>query len=435
MNENTNVKSFRSRLRAVTQSRAFWMGISLLAAVLLWLYVTSTEGVEIETTLYNVPIEFVGADTLRESSNLVVTEQDRTSVNLTLSGTRRVLSKLDSGNVTATINLSRMNTDGRYSVSYDLSFPSGINPNDVTLVRSSADIVNFYLDFITPKTIEVKGVFTGSTAEGYLAEDNLIFDPLVVRISGPKAAISQVDHAYVSISRTGVDKTLQYSTTYELVDENNDPVDDSAITRETEEVTVTLNVLSTRSVPLDVNIIDGGGAVREANTQIDIEPASVVLAGDAAVIDSTSKLVLGTIDLAAFATDYTATYTIVPPNDTENLTGVTEATVTVSIIGLNTRTFSIGQDNISCNNVPEGYTAEIITQSLNNVTVRAPEEILGQIEAQNLRAVADLSELNSDAPGVYNPTVRIYINGFPEAGVVGEYKIYVTLDTENGAAS
>ena len=207
-------------------------------------------------------------------------------------------------------------------------------------------------------------------------------------------------------------------------------MDDSTITREREEINVTLNVLSTRTVPLDVTIVDGGGATREDNTIIDIRPASIVLAGDASTIDSTSKLVLGTIDLSTFATDYMATYTIVPPSNTENLTGVNEAVVTVSISGLNTRGFAVTQDNISLNNVPEGYTAEIITQSLNNVIVRAPEEVISEIDSRNLRAVADLSDLSITSGGVYNPSVRIFIDGFPEAGYVGEYKIYVTLTPE-----
>ncbi len=414
----------------IFQNRITWMILSLAAAIMLWAYVTSTEGVEAQKTLTNVPVEFIGADALRESSGLVVTEQDRTSVNLTVSATRRVLNKINSGNVSATINLSRMNSDGRYAVSYDLSYPTGINPGDVTVVRSSADIVNFYLDKISRKTIEVEGAFTGNTAEGYMADESLVFEPMVVTISGPKTDIARVDHAYVAITRENVDKTLQYSTTYELVDEDGKPVDDSTITREREEINVTLNVLSTRTVPLDVTIVDGGGATREDNTIIDIRPASIVLAGDASTIDSTSKLVLGTIDLSTFATDYMATYTIVPPSNTENLTGVNEAVVTVSISGLNTRGFAVTQDNISLNNVPEGYTAEIITQSLNNVIVRAPEEVISEIDSRNLRAVADLSDLSITSGGVYNPSVRIFIDGFPEAGYVGEYKIYVTLTPE-----
>lgn len=425
---NTNGTNERKtlNLKRLTDSRIFWMILSLFAASLLWMYVTTTEGVEVQKTLTGVKIEFLGADAMRASSDLIVTEQDRTTVNLTLSGTRRVLSKLTNSNVAATVNLNNVSADGRYSVSYDIAFPAGVNANEVTVVHTSSDVVNFYVDKLARKTIEVKGAFTGNTAEGYLADESMVFDPLVVAISGPKTVISKVDHAFVAITREEVDRTLSYSTTYSLVDADNNPVEDSSIQRETEEVTVTLNVLSTKEVPLDVTIIDGGGATRDANTRIEITPSSIMLAGDAAAIDSTTKLILGTINLATFATDFSATYTIIPPNGTENMTGVTEATVTVSITGVATKSFSVNPDNIICINVPDGYDAENITQAL-NVTVRAPQEILDRISEVNLRAVADLSNLGTNASGVFTPTVEIKIDGFPEAGCVGEYKIYITL--------
>ena len=427
MNNTNGTKERKTlNLKRLTDSRVFWMILSLFAASLLWMYVTTTEGVEVQKTLTGVKIEFLGADAMRASSYLIVTEQDRTTVNLTLSGTRRVLSKLTNSNVTATVNLNNVTADGRYSVSYDLAFPAGINANEVTVVHTSSDVVKFYVDKLARKTVEVKGAFTGNTAEGYLADESMVFDPLVVAISGPKTVISKVDHAFVAITREEVDRTLSYSTTYSLVDANNNPVEDSSIQRETEEVTVTLNVLSTKEVPLDVTIIDGGGATRDANTRIEITPSSIMLAGDAAAIDSTTKLILGTINLSTFATDFSATYTIIPPNGTENMTGVTEATVTVSITGVATKSFSVNPDNIICINVPDGYDAENITQAL-NVTVRAPQEVLDRISEVNLRAVADLSNLGTNASGVFTPTVEIKIDGFPEAGCVGEYKIYITL--------
>lgn len=427
MNNTTEKKEKKPfTLKDLAESNAFWMIVSLIAASLLWLYVTTTEGVEIEKTLTGVKIEFVGADTMRTSNDLIVTEQDISTVNLTLSGTRRAIGNLTSSNVTATVNLSNVTTDGRYSVSYDISYPAGTNSSDIKIVRSSAEVVNFYVDRLERKTVEVTGSFTGNTADGYIAAESMVFDPLVVTISGPRTVIEEVDHAYVSITREDVDRTLSYSTTYSLVDADGNTIDSSDIVRETEEVTVTLNVLSTKEVPLDVTIVDGGGATRDENTHIEIEPSSIMLAGDASAIDSTTKLILGTINLSTFASEYTATYTIIPPNGTEIMTGVTEATVTVTITGLATKTFSVNPDNISCINIPEGYTAENITQAL-NVTVRAPQDVLDEISDANLRAVADLSDLGSNPSGVFTPTVEIKIDGFPEAGCVGEYKIYVTL--------
>lgn len=424
---NTKKTDFKGKLNKITESRGFWMVLSLIVALMLWTYVTTTEGVEGEKTISGVKIVFQGADVLQNSRGLVVTEQDRTSVNLTVKAARRVLAKLNNTNVTAVINLNTVNTDARYSVSYSISYPSGVSSDEVSVVRASADVINFYVDKLTRKTVPVEGEFVGSTAEGYMTEGELVFNPITVTVAGPKTVVNQVDHAFVTISRTDVDKTLQFTTAYDLMDAEDNVVDDVRITRETEDVDVTLNVLFTKSVPLDVNIIDGGGATRADNTDIRIEPSSIVLAGDAATVEGVNKITLGTVDLSTFSTDFTASYTIVPPNDTANLTGVGEATVNIAITGLSVRSFNIAQNSISCINVPEGYEAEIITAAL-PVVIRAPEETLNQIQpATALRAVADLADMVSNVTGVLNPTVRIYVDGYPDAGVIGEYRIFVRL--------
>ena len=146
----------KKTLKRIVDSRGFLMIASLLAAVVLWLYVNSTEGVDADKVLSGVKIEFLGADTLRESSGLIITEQDRDSVNLTVKGTRRVLSKLSSTNVTATVDLSRVTTDGWNSVYYEISYPDGVSAEEVTVIRSSADIVNFYVDRLTRVTIPTR---------------------------------------------------------------------------------------------------------------------------------------------------------------------------------------------------------------------------------------------------------------------------------------
>jgi len=412
--------------RRITDRKSFWVVMSILISFFLWMYVTSTEGIESEKTIRGVKVVFAGEETLRESSGLVVTEQDSTSVDVTLSGTRRVLSKLTNSNLTAVVDLSNVYTDARYSVVYSLSFPAGVSESEVTLLRSSVDVINFTVDRLVSKTVEVKGVFSGTTADGYIAEKTLEFDPLTVKISGPKSAINEVYDAFVVITREDVDKTLSYSTTYDLRDAEGNILDNDSILREVEEVNVTLPVLSSREIPLDVTIINGGGATRENNVEIKIEPDSVMLAGDAETMDSITKIILGTIDLSDFAKEFEMDYTIVLPNDTVNMTGASEAVVRVSVKGLETKSFTIPKDNLSCINAAEGYKADVITESL-TITVRAPEDILDKIQANNLWAVADLSEIGAN-PGVFNPSVKIRIDGFPEAGVIGDYAIHVTMN-------
>lgn len=410
----------KALIKRITDSRIFWAVFSLAASVLVWVFVTNTEGVE-KQTYYGVQVRFLGEDTLRESSGLIVTHVDRTTVDLTLSGPRRLLAKLSADNLEVTIDLSKVTYTGNNRWGYTIRFPTGIDGSQIQKVGSSADIINFYVDKLSTKPIEVKGRFDGSVAEGYMAEDP-VFDPLSVRISGPQASIDKVSHAWISITRQDVDTTLQYQSGYILVDADGNEVTDESIILETPEVFVRLTVLTIKEIPLTVTIVDGGGAT-SGDTVVDVDPPTVSLSGDADVMNGINKLVLGTIDLAMVDAGYEKAYPIILPDNTEILSGVREAQVSVQIKGLATKKMEV--THFACENVTSGYTAKVITESM-EVTVRARPEILDRIKPENLRAVADLTDIG-ETVGVFSSAVKVHIDGFPGAGVVGEYKITVSL--------
>ncbi|MDO4750410.1 MAG: CdaR family protein [Eubacteriales bacterium] len=412
-----NYKEFLNRILDKKVNRVI---ASVLASIALWVYVSTTEGVEKEETFYGVQVNFVNAEEVRESSGLIVTSQDIQSVDLTLSGPMRQITRLTNDNITLTIDLSKA-VFGNNRSAYEIHYPSDVDSSSLRRVNASAYIVNFYLDKLVNRRFEVKGTFTGSAEEGYIAEDP-VFNPLTVNISGPQTSIDKVDHAWVEITRETVDRTLQYNSSYVLRDKDNQVISDELLIMDTPEVEVTLSVLTIKNVPLSVTLIDGGGATGEEHADVKIEPAVVQLAGDAAVMDGLNKLTIATIDLADFASSFEDTYTLALPNDTECLSGTTEAKVTVTIKGLVTRKMTLTQ--FDCINVADGYTADVITESL-TVNVRAPESIINSISAENLYAVVDMQEVSASA-GTFNPVARIRIDGYPTAGAVGEYKVFVT---------
>ncbi|MBE6969621.1 MAG: hypothetical protein E7442_05830 [Ruminococcaceae bacterium] len=413
------------RFKTFTESRAFWFLVSLFASLILWLYVTNTEGIPTEKTFHDVKIEFLGENELHESSGLMVTEQDITDVDLTLSGLRRDLGKLNASNLSVTVDLNGVRSDGHYTMLYKIKYPENVDESAFTLVDSSRRSVNITVDRYISRKVEVKGSFSGSAAEGYRAEETPTFDPLVVKISGPQTLVESVDCAWVSITRENLNETISYDTTYTLLDSEGNPVDVSQLILETEEVNVTLTVLMTKTVALAAATIPGGGATGE-NCAVKVEPASIVLAGTAEELESINQIVVDTVNLAAVNSLYEASDLVIPiPNNTVNLSGVSTAAVRVEIQNLATSTLTVAKDDIVCINAGEGYTAEVITESL-PILIRTTEADIGAIAAKNIRVVADLSEVDGSA-GILNVPVKISVDGYPEAGAVGEYKIYVRV--------
>ncbi len=87
---------------------------------------------------------------------------------------------------------------------------------------------------------------------------------------------------------------------------------------------------------------------------------------------------------------------------------------------------TIEAEKITATNITTTGTTrsvEIMTTSL-AVTVRAPEDVISQITAENVRVVVDLTNYKATSGTVAVPA-KIYVDGFSNAGAVGEYVVNV----------
>lgn len=413
--------STRSRMKKIYNSKAFWMIVSLLASLAIWVYVTSVETDESKTTFRGVKVELVGEDILRDSKNLVVTDMDTSTVTVEVVGPRRIIASLSSDQLVAQVDVSKLSRAAYTSQQYTIVYPDGTDTSKLSENRRTPETINFMVSAQTSKSIQVRGSFDGSLAEGYTAEMP-VFEPSTITITGSEAYLKDVEYAWVTFSKENVDSTYSVETGFTLMDANNEPCSTTGISFSTDVVTATLPLLTLKEVNLDVNIIEGAGATK-ANTKITIDPVSVTLAGDSALLAGMNKIILATIDLTDFSSTFTETYTIPIDNELKNTTGVTKATVTVEIVGLETKTFRV--TNFSCINATEGYEADIITES-KEITLRGTPEALAQIKAENIRAVADLTDYK-ESTGTYMPQVRVYVDGFTDVGAIGENTISIEI--------
>ena len=410
-----------SRMRNLYNNRIFWMVISLLASLAIWVYITSVDSDEYKQTFRGVRVELVGEDVLRDSKGLVVTDLDTNSVTVELVGPRRVITSLDADNIVAQVDVSKLSQAAYTSLQYTLSFPDKTDTGSIQTARKSPETVNFMVSAQTSKTIQVRGSFEGQLAEGYTAEIP-VFEPSTITIYGPEAYIKNVSYAWVTFGKENVDSTYSVETGYTLMNENGEECSTTGITCSTDVVKATLPLLTKKEVLLSVDLIEGAGATSK-NTKVTIEPESITLAGDSSILDGLNKITIATIDLTDFGRSFTDTFTIPLNDEIRNLTGVSEATVTVEVVGLETRSFTV--KNIRCINVAEGYAADIISESI-TVTLRGPAEQLDQVQTENLQAVADLVDYKGST-GAYMPEVKIYVDGFTDVGAIGENNISIEI--------
>ena len=396
----------KTTINKIISSKAFWIIISLLGSFLLWMYIMSTEETTIEKTFSNVKVVYQGADDLRAARGLIVTDADADSVTVRLKGTRRVLGNLSSADLSAVIDVSGISQAREMQVSYSLQYPTNVDKSSITVLSKSPETISFSVVQEANKTLEVKGVFTGSVKEGYTAEPIKV-EPSSITLYGPQEELDLVDSICVYVTRTDLDKSIAPTNCpYVLLDKDGNKLKPKEISGNYDTVSVSMPVLMNKELPLKVSLVGGAGATEE-NCVVDIEPKSIQVAGDTDVLGKLNQIVVATIDLSGFATSYEKTVTIPLENDLRNLSGLATEKITATNITTTGTTRSV----------------EIMTTSL-AVTVRAPEDVISQITAENVRVVVDLTNYKATSGTVAVPA-KIYVDGFSNAGAVGEYVVNV----------
>ena len=409
--------------KKIRDSKWLYMVLSLLLAVILWMYVMTDLNPEDTKTLYNVPVVFTGLDTLEERG-LTISEGANQTVTLSLQATRSVLQQLNNENVSVAINVSNKDTCVQTEVNYTPTYPRSVSNDPITIRSRSPSVIQYTISKWVTREIEVRGSFTGSVAEGF-QKGELSISPSTITVSGQEDVVNQIDYAQVVLSQTELSETYTGELPFALVGFNEEAVSAEGLELSSQTVMVTLPVVQLKEVKLTVEVVPGGGATQD-DAEITISPESIMASGGEDDLESLTEISLGQIELQKiFGTDQ-ITFKIPLDESLTNVSGVSEATVTVSISGLATRTIEV--DNIQVIE-PDGYHAELVTTS-RLVMIRGSQDAVDQVIPSQIRIVADLSEMGEEsiATGTQTVPVKVYLDGTGDVGVVGtDYNVTVTI--------
>ena len=409
-------------MKKITDNRVFWAVMSLLISVVLWVYVTSLESDEFKQTLRGVRVELVGESVLRDNRSLVVTDLSSNTVNIEISGPRRIVASLNADKVVAQIDVSKLSQSAYTSLPYTVSYPNGTDTSNITVTRKVPDTVNFTVSRMNSKSIPVRGSFNGVVADGFTAEP-AVFEPSEITVSGPEAYLKNIAYAWVSFGSAQIDKTYSLETGFTLMTDSETPAETDGVSCSADVVTATLPILQKKTLPLAVNLIYGAGA-NETNTKVIVEPGEITLAGDSSILASMNNIPIATIDLTDFSSTFTSRYPVSFDNSLVNISGITEAEVKVEIVGLETKNFTVR--NLQCRGVAEGFVADVVSQAI-TARLRGPAEELNNLNADNILAYADLTDYEITT-GSHLIPVTVQVDGSTNCGAIGDsYSVSVEI--------
>lgn len=402
-----------------------WLNIlmSVLLAVLFWLYVRAELDPSQTSWFYHVPVEITGSTVLTRQG-LTVANLSQSTVDLRIEGPASVLDSLSRSrkDLSVTLDVSKC-TEGENKLVYTPNWPVNINTDSIVTIDRDPETITVTVEKLYTSSFNVEFQLKGTVADGYQAGTPAI-NPETVVVSGPAEQVSRVKKVVAVLETEDLDQRFAGDLPLILLDENGEQITDAEVTLDSPTAYVVLPVVVVKDVPLTVNFQPGGGATIDDITY-EINPKSLMVSGAESDMESLSEISLGSVDLSKVVGTNTFTFPIDLDASLENVTGSTSATVTVTVNGLDTRSFDV--DNIQMVNIPDGYQVTLATQ-VRTVKVRGKQEDLDNIDASQLSIVADLSDV--DFTGLYSvpaSKVKVYLNADSSVGVIGDYTVVVNV--------
>lgn len=407
------------------KNRGFYMVLSLLIAIALWMYV-GNENPNEEGPVRNLPVTFSGMEIL-ESRGLMITDGMDQTVTLNVTGKRDVFRLLSAETVEITVDVSSVQQTGphtqAYQVSYDL--PNSVSANSLVITDRYPLNVTYTVARKATRSIPVRGTIVGGVAEGYQAGE-FTFAPANIKVSGEESIVNQIDYALVTLEQSDMAQTYSGDLPYTFISFTGDVLENIKVTSDVSLVHTTLPVFQLKEVPLTVNLISGGGITAdtvEDYVTCKVEPESIMVSGSAADLEPLKEISLGNVDLAKVLGSNTLNFTIPLTPELTNVSGVSEATVKIAVTGLTTATIEV--DNIEFINKPAGYEVEKVTTS-RQVQIRGSADAVASVTPNQLRIVADLQNAVA-ATGSQTIPVKVYLDGRSDVGVIGDYNIVISI--------
>ncbi len=412
-----------------------WLSV-LLAVVVsfgLWVYVVTVENPEDERTLSNIPVNFVGEDVLREDYELLIADNNaQTGISLVFRGKLSDLIKLmeNKSELQVNVDVTKLRNAKDYSFTFDINditLPASLSSRDLELVMGSPANISVSVKNLNRKTIPVKVLTDLKIVEGY-SEGRLVQNYEEIVIEGPEETVNSVEYAQVVLKRENVDQTIVSTLSYVLIGADGEAINDPLILSDVTEIEVTQPILMYKDVPLELPIVDGGGAVAD-DVVMDIEPKTIRISGEAKTLEGIQSVKLAALDLATLMTNSETLVRSIPiPDGCTSLSGEVEASVSIKIPNKKIVQFRVSSNHFQYIGLPSGLLAEPKTSIL-NVSVRANEKDIALITEDSIRVVADFSELSPTAESrSLTVPVSIHIDGFEGAGAIGDVEYTIIVD-------
>jgi YbbR domain-containing protein len=398
----------------------FVMVFSLLASIVLWGVMATTNTEQFPRQITDVPIVINLSDSA-QADGLKVFSPVNATATVSIKGNSLIVKQIQASDLQVVAPLaSTITTPGSYTFNLSVQKKGTLTDFEVVSINPNQTIIS--VDRSKEKTFPIESNI--SYKQDYQADTNyFVSTPILgsdtVTISGPEKEISQVNKVVVQyeISETLRD-TKNFTADLVLLDANGNRITPNRLKMSETKVDVSIPVLARKEMSFKVNFTNQPEGLILSYGQITVSPKSIDVAGPKDVLANQSEISLPPLDFSNISpTKNTFDVNVTLPNGCKNLSSIPVAKVTLDLSGLSTRHVTV--NNFIVKNLSSDKTASIFTSSL-DVTVVGPESEISKLTSNSLVAQIDMSG-KENFTGHTEMPVTFSISNAPSSWVYGSY--------------
>ncbi len=399
------------------QNKTFNIILSVLIAIVLWVYVITEENPTVTQKFENVPVQLLNEESLA-SRGLIVLDADEPTVTVTVEGKRVDVSSITAGDFVITADVYGYGV-GENHIPVNVDAPAGVT---VTEVKSSRVTVN--IDDLISVSHEIDVAPASELEDG--KEIHVIeVSPEQVMVTGARSIVTQVEKVEARINSGKLsEKAKNVSGSLTALDSNGQEIADVSLSSGTADVQAQL--LSTKDVPLEVGIV---GEVSSRYTVSDIKmPETVTIMGAKEALEGIDLVKAEDVDISGITSTSKIGLSIKLPEDVYLSQKSQEVSVYVVINNVAVSEVSVPAANVQLLGIAEGCTA-YIDENVGSIklTVRGAESLVQSAAASDFVISTDLTGMEQ---GTHEVTLNLeYIKGFSSVEME-PVRVHVTIKNE-----
>ncbi len=396
---------------------------SLVLAFVLWFLVAQIYDPKDTVTFNNIQVRLINTDLLEQEGKVYEVLDNSNLVRVTVTGPQSIVkSELRRNDIVAEADMSKESVE----------------------IRGNHDSVRLNVEDKASKWIKLESTTLGEVASGYMI-GNVTLDQTNIEVTGPKSAISQIDHAGVDINVADSTSSLSANVDIKLYDADDNELSLETVKKNVDSAHMTVEVLATKEVPVEIEYMGVPEDGYMATGEVESSRSTVKIAGTASALLGVSAITVpeDRMNITGQSSDLVDIINLkeyLPANvrlADKSFDGKITATVYIEPIA--TKDLSVPAENITISGVPEGMEAEITTEAETyDITVSGLDRDISILRDDTVTGVLDLEKWMDDnnveelTPGNY--TIPVTFNLSEDIMVENDVNIHIRLknqDTNN----